>query len=417
MGYKKVILIIFVLIAVFISIFQIRSYLVALKKMPVVVLISPSKGNIVNKIAVEGKVEAQDVLRIDAPTSGKIQISKNLKIGSKVSKGEVIIIITPDEESVKSLRDELLEVEESLRLLEKKFNLLQQSYQSAQENKIDEINLERVKRKYELSKKLYELGVVSYQDMETEEINLIREKNSVTKRKEDALAELEIEKLNIIKKENQIKKIKEQLNPKEMIAPFDGIITKISIKSGAIISRGNELITMVNPKDICAALKVSGENISKIKEGQQVIIRKEYYSTDLITGKIEEISMISEESSSEDRGKDYFKVMVKLSQTIGGELINKVIYGEIILKEKNDALKVTFDVIRYEEDGIPYVFLYKDGRARKQKISIGLKSEECVEIIEGVNLQDKIITQENLPLIDGQRVKVRDKDESSGEHL
>ncbi|MEW5767381.1 MAG: HlyD family efflux transporter periplasmic adaptor subunit [bacterium] len=200
--------------------------------------------------------------------------------------------------------------------------------------------------------------------------------------------------------------------PKEIIIPFDGVLTKISIKNGAIVSRGNELVTLVNPKDICGALKVSGENISKVKEGQGVIIKKEYYSTYSMAGKIEEISMISEEdSSSEGEGKDYFKVRAKLAQPIGGELINKVIYGEIILKEKSDAITVDFEAIRYEEDGSPYVFLYKEGKAKKQKIGIGLKGEECVEIIEGVNLQDKIIIQEDLPLIDGQRIKVQDKSE------
>ncbi|MDI6792630.1 MAG: hypothetical protein QME81_07170, partial [bacterium] len=150
-----------------------------------------------------------------------------------------------------------------------------------------------------------------------------------------------------------------------------------------------------------------GENISKIKAGQKVVIRKEYYSTNSIPGKIEEISMISE--SSESGGKDYFKVRVRLARISEDDLgvsINKAVYGEIILEEKTDVVSLPFDAVRYEEDGSPYLFLYKDGRAKKQGISIGLKSEECVEVIKGLDLQDRIISQGILELSDGQKVSL-----------
>ena len=409
MTHKKV-FIIFVLIAVaFAAIFQIRSYLVALKQKPVVSLISPVRGGIINKITAEGNIEAQDMVRMDSPIAGKIQISQNLKLGSKVSKGEIMISLMPDEESVKATKEDLREAEESLRLTQKKFDLLKKACESKQEIKIDEMNLERAQRKYELSKKLYELGVISYQDLEMEEINFMREKSNTAKRKEDALAELELEKLNVIKKENLINKLKEYLNPKDVTALFDGIITKINVKNGEIVSRGNELITLVNPKEIRAILRVSGENISKVKMGQKVMIKKEYYATNSIAGEIEEISMISEAGASE--GKDYFKVRVKLFRSNEDNLvigINKTVYGEIILEEKNKVITVPLDTIRYEEDGTKdtYLFLYKDGKAKKQRIQIGLKSEESVEIIKGITLHDKIINQGNVELNDNQKVKI-----------
>ncbi|MEK7273810.1 MAG: efflux RND transporter periplasmic adaptor subunit [Candidatus Desantisbacteria bacterium] len=409
MTHKKV-FIIFVLIAVaFAAIFQIRSYLVALKQKPVVSLISPVRGGIINKITAEGNIEAQDMVRMDSPIAGKIQISQNLKLGSKVSKGEIMISLMPDEESVKATKEDLREAEESLRLTQKKFDLLKKACESKQEIKIDEMNLERAQRKYELSKKLYELGVISYQDLEMEEINFMREKSNTAKRREDALAELELEKLNVIKKENLINKLKEYLNPKDVTALFDGIITKINVKNGEIVSRGNELITLVNPKEIRAILRVSGENISKVKMGQKVMIKKEYYATNSIAGEIEEISMISEAGASE--GKDYFKVRVKLFRSNEDNLvigINKTVYGEIILEEKNKVITVPLDTIRYEEDGTKdtYLFLYKDGKAKKQRIQIGLKSEESVEIIKGITLHDKIINQGNVELNDNQKVKI-----------
>lgn len=408
MKYKKVLIIFTVIAAILAAIFQIRSHLVAFKQQPAVSFISPVKEKITSKITAEGNIEAQDMVRIDSPIPGKIQMPKNLKLGSKVSKGEVIITLAPDEESIKTIKEDLQEAEESLRLTQKKFNLLKQTCESEQEIKIEEMNLERARRKYELSKKLYELGVISYQDLETEEINFIREKSNIVKRREGALSELELEKLNIMKKEKSINKLEEQLNSKEITALFDGVITRINVKNGEIVSRGNELITLVNPKELSAVLRVSGENISKVKEGQKVMIKKEYYATTSIPGEIVEISMISESEISE--GKDYFKVRVRLFRTSDDDLvigINKTVYGEIILEEKNDAITLPYDTIRYEEDGIPYLFLYKDGKVKKQKIRIGLKSEETIEIISGINLDDKVINQGNSELNDNQKVSLQ----------
>ncbi len=408
MNRKKVFIILILTIVGFVVIFQARSYFVNVKKRPIVNLISPVKGKIVNKITAEGNIEAQDVMQIDAPISGKIQISKTLKIGTKINKDEIMIGIVPDEESIRSIKEDLVEAEESLRLSQKRFALLKQSYESEQETKIDKMNLERARRKYELSEKLYKLGVISCQDMETEKINFMREESNIAKRKENLLTELELEKFNLIKKETLFKKLKSQLEPKEIRTPFDGVITKINIKDGQIVSRGYELIRLVNLKELGVVLKVSGENISKLREGQKVVIRKEYYSTESIPGEIEEISMISEEGSS--GGKNYFKVRVKLSRALQDDLIigiNKTVYGEIILEQKDNAITLPFDTIRYEENGIPYLFLYKDGKAIKQKIGIGIKGEECVEIIKGISLQDKIINQGSLELIDKQKVKIQ----------
>jgi multidrug resistance efflux pump len=416
---KKKIFLFSIAICIFAGIFYARRHFVEVKKMPLVETILPEKGRMMSKIMANGNVEAQSVVRIDAPISGKIQLSKNVQVGSIVRKGEPIILITPDEESIKIIREGLDEMDQDLHISQKKYGILKESYESGQDEKCLEINLEKAKRKYDLAKRLYELGVIAYQELETEEINLLREESSAKKQKQDALASLEIERLNIIKKENQVKRLKEQLISKEISAKFDGVITKVNVKNDEIVVKGYELITLANPEELIPILKVSGENIGKIKVGQKVVIKKEYYSTEQFSGRIEGISMVSEEEKGVEGGyyggyqteKDYFKVMVRLDKTAGNSLpfgINKRIYGEIILEEKDNAIKVPYGVIRYEDDGKPYLFLYREKVVRKQAITLGIRSEEdeFVEVLEGVDLNEKIIGGVNLELKENQRVEV-----------
>jgi len=426
---KKKIFLLFILICIFAGIFYIRRHFMEVKKRPLVEIILPEKGRIMSKITAEGNVEAQNVVRIDAPMSGKIQLSKDVKVGSMVKRGEAMVLITPDEESIKIIRESLDEMEEDLRISQRKYGLSKESYESVQEEKCLEINLEKAKRKYELAKGLYELGVIAYQELEAEKINLLREENSTKKQKQDTLASLEIERLNIIKKENTTKRLKEQLITKEVSAKFDGVITKVNVKNDEIVVKGYELITLANPEELIPILQIPGENIGKIQVGQKAVIKKEYYSTEEFSGRIEGISMVSEEEKGSVEGgyygyqteKDYFKVMVRLDKAIGNDLpfgINKRIYGEIILEEKDNAIKVPFNVIHYEDDGKPYLFLYKNKMAKKQAITLGTRSEEdeYVEVVKGVNLNEKIISGVNLELKENQKVKVS-KGEKENENI
>lgn len=426
---KKKIFLLFILICIFAGIFYIRRHFMEVKKRPLVEIILPEKGRIMSKITAEGNVEAQNVVRIDAPMSGKIQLSKDVKVGSMVKRGEAMVLITPDEESIKIIRESLDEMEEDLRISQRKYGLSKESYESVQEEKCLEINLEKAKRKYELAKGLYELGVIAYQELEAEKINLLREENSTKKQKQDTLASLEIERLNIIKKENTTKRLREQLITKEVSAKFDGVITKVNVKNDEIVVKGYELITLANPEELIPILQIPGENIGKIQVGQKAVIKKEYYSTEEFSGRIEGISMVSEEEKGSVEGgyygyqteKDYFKVMVRLDKAIGNDLpfgINKRIYGEIILEEKDNAIKVPFNVIHYEDDGKPYLFLYKNKMAKKQAITLGTRSEEdeYVEVVKGVNLNEKIISGVNLELKENQKVKVS-KGEKENENI
>lgn len=426
---KKKIFLLFILICIFAGIFYIRRHFMEVKKRPLVEIILPEKGRIMSKITAEGNVEAQNVVRIDAPVSGKIQLSKDVKVGSMVKRGEAMVLITPDEESIKIIRESLDEMEEDLRISQRKYGLSKESYESVQEEKCLEINLEKAKRKYELAKGLYELGVIAYQELEAEKINLLREENSTKKQKQDTLASLEIERLNIIKKENTTKRLREQLITKEVSAKFDGVITKVNVKNDEIVVKGYELITLANPEELIPILQIPGENIGKIQVGQKAVIKKEYYSTEEFSGRIEGISMVSEEEKGSVEGgyygyqteKDYFKVMVRLDKAIGNDLpfgINKRIYGEIILEEKDNAIKVPFNVIHYEDDGKPYLFLYKNKMAKKQAITLGTRSEEdeYVEVVKGVNLNEKIISGVNLELKENQKVKVS-KGEKENENI
>mgnify|MGYP005838904147 FL=1 len=53
-----------------------------------------------------------------------------------------------------------------------------------------------------------------------------------------------------------------------------------------------------------------------------------------------------------------------------------------------------------------YVFILDGDRAYKRVIKIGISNEEYTEVLEGLNLNDKIIVEGQYNLQDGSKVRV-----------
>jgi HlyD family secretion protein len=84
----------------------------------------------------------------------------------------------------------------------------------------------------------------------------------------------------------------------------------------------------------------------------------------------------------------------------------------IITAEKSDALVVPRSALFRATSGDWQVFVVRGGRARLQKVAIGLMNDELAEITDGVADDEPVVLAPESTLSDGARVRV--KTEESG---
>ena len=80
---------------------------------------------------------------------------------------------------------------------------------------------------------------------------------------------------------------------------------------------------------------------------------------------------------------------------------------ELALGTHSSAVVIPKDAI-IEKMGEKYVFLFVDGVARKANIETGYDDGTRVEITNGVNIGDRLVTSDMNVLVDGTKIQARE---------
>ena len=86
---------------------------------------------------------------------------------------------------------------------------------------------------------------------------------------------------------------------------------------------------------------------------------------------------------------------------------------EVVVAEFASALQVPAEAV-FVTDGTPHVFRITDGRARRSPVTLGLETVGAVEIVEGLEPEDRVVVGPLNGLQDGDRVEARMQDDRDG---
>lgn len=192
---------------------------------------------------------------------------------------------------------------------------------------------------------------------------------------------------------------REQLSKTDIRSPISGTIVALPIKVGetAIASTnafaGAQLMQIADTSAIQAELKVDEADIAKISVGQQVDVYAAGFPDSAITGQVEQIALAP---TLENQGRSYLVTAV-LSPPDDLPLRSGMsARANIYLGDGSTRLAVPVEAVGTDvaEDRkvTRYVWLDRDGRARKVVVQVGLSDDKWEEVTEGVAAGDRVIT-------------------------
>lgn len=178
---------------------------------------------------------------------------------------------------------------------------------------------------------------------------LIRVKNDdVTRAKENSDLQLE-------SAQNEMSLNAKQLNNYKIIAPINGVVTKISNKVGDTIKAGDELSDVSDPTQMQFDIPVDELDIAKLKVGQKTNITVDALPATTKTPVIGEVAKIAVTGVSEN-GVTTFIVTVKVNDNLdklkGGMNAN----GEIEVSNRENILYVPIEAIT-TINGKSYIYI------------------------------------------------------------
>jgi HlyD family secretion protein len=248
------------------------------------------------------------------------------------------------------------------------------------------------------TRSLYEQGFLARQEVEASQLQVDLYRTQV----EDKKAAIQL--------------LKAKLDQTVIRAPVSGAITRKLVEVGGVVSDGTRGVGtgsggQLQPKSIAEIAQldalefhadVDQTDIGALKRGQRVGIALDAFPDRRFKGSVAETTLSNVEEAS---GRVRYKVRVALEKSDAPLRLGMTGTADFLLARKDNILTLPSTVV-VEREGEEFVFIVEEGKARQRPLRIGLRNEERVEVLSGLQAGDQVIQQGRNKVKDGQAVEV-----------
>jgi membrane fusion protein (multidrug efflux system) len=192
--------------------------------------------------------------------------------------------------------------------------------------------------------------------------------------------------------------IESQLAETEIRAPFDGIVGLRHVSEGGYVTPDVLVATMQDVDPMKVEFAVPEKYARQVKNGTAIVVRVGD-AQDVYKGTVYAVE------SKIDPGTRTVKCRAKIPNPDGLLIPGAFAKVEITLQEYPDALVVPSEAIIPEING-EKVFLCENGKARSVPVKTGIRTENSVQIVDGLSANDTLIVSGLLQLSDGKGVQL-----------
>jgi len=201
--------------------------------------------------------------------------------------------------------------------------------------------------------------------------------------------DLEIKSQQLIVQQRQNSLVNAQQNYADcfMRAPFNGTIVEISITKGDSASSGTTIATLITDQKI-AEITLNEIDAAQVKIGQKVTLTFDAVEDLSITGEVAEIDTLGTVSQG------VVSYGVKIAFDVQDERIKPgmSMSASIILESKQNVLLAPISAVKTSSNN-SYVEILVNNQPQRQTVTTGSSNDTMIEIIEGLEEGDSIITQ------------------------
>ncbi len=346
-----------------------------------------------------GKIQPQTQVKINAEVSGEI-IELPVEEGDVVRKGQLLVRIKPDQYAAQ--RDQSI-----ANLNRMKAMIVQR-----------EADYRKVESEYKRQQELFKKGLVSEADLESSKSIF-----------EIAKANVDASRFDVQNAEASLTRSREDLAKTAIYSPIDGIVTQRISKlgervSGSSFTQGTEIMTVSDLSIMESRVEVNENDVVLISIGDTARIDVDAYpdhefiatvyqiantATTKGLGTQEEVTNFEVRLIVNAEDKE-FRPGMSCSAKIETETRKDVItvpLQSVTTREKKERSDERTDgdddMAGVEIEGITdqnaekkekpqeVVFIVKDGRARKMKVTTGISSDTYIEIKDGLETGEEVI--------------------------
>jgi multidrug efflux pump subunit AcrA (membrane-fusion protein) len=263
---------------------------------------------------------------------------------------------------------------------------------------------------YERRRVLYEKGGISKKDLEASQLDLTTAEDEL--RLEEQTIALRTHSLNpndralaaarTAQAQQRVATFDAQLSYATIRSPITGIVTDQFQYEGEFASAGGKLVTIADTSTVIVKAPFSDTSVAQVKTGDAATVVPTDTSAEEMHG---QVTLLSRASDPTNRTVE---VWVTLGNEDGKLRANGAAQVTIATNSKNDAIVVPASAVTLETSNANEgtVMVVDDQNvAHETKVTIGIRTAETIEIVEGLKGGETVVVEGNYALSDGTKVE------------
>jgi len=263
---------------------------------------------------------------------------------------------------------------------------------------------------FERRRTLYEKGGISKKDLEASQLDLTTAEDEL--RLEEQTVALRAHSLNpndralaaarTAQAQQHLATLDAQLSYATIRAPITGIVIDQFQYEGEFASAGGKLVTIADTSSVIVKAPFSDTAVAQVKNGDTVTVVPTDTSAEEMHGQVTLLSRSSDPTSRT------VEVWVTLGNGDGKLRANGAAQVTIAANSKDDAIVVPASAVTLEASNATEgtVMVVDDQNvAHETKVTIGIRTPDKVEIVEGLKGGETVVIEGNYALSDGTKVE------------
>ena len=321
-----------------------------------------------------GALEWDDAYNLTAQTDG-VLTNASFEVGNKVLKGTILATIENKNNQIntQTAQEQLAISNENLTANSPQLQQLQQNIEFAESKYAqDKLQAERYQRLYESKS----IAKVEYENVQLNAKNSLANLNAL---KKQILQIKQQAKQQQITAQGQVDNSKVLQNYNQIVVAESGTIIKKLKTNGDYVRKGEVIATLADEQKVEAVLNVDENSIAKVKVGQLVFVQLNTNKEIIYEGKVSEILSAFDEKTQSFICKVTFDTKLKSS------LFGTQLEANILVGEKKNALLIPRNYLGFGNK------VNVKGKNENVIIKTGIKSNEYVEVISGLDTNDVLL--------------------------
>lgn len=331
----------------------------ATKVKPVAVEVMPAaRADLTETVSAIGTIAATRDVTVSSETSGRV-IAVPVRVGDVVRQGQTLV-----------------RVDDELRAIA--VDQAKAQLQAA------ETNLAKARKDYERSQTLAKSGDVADVELEAYRLGF---HSSEAQYKGAAVA---------------LKLAQRQYDDTKIKAPISGVVASCTAEVGEMVAPGREVANIVDISSLKVKLSIQEEEIGKVRPKQEATLKVDTRPDQPIRGTVSTVGSKAETSG----GHTYPVEVIVQKGDLTALKVGMFARVEIHARSAAGAIAIAKESI-VNGDTNPAVFVVEDGVARLRPVTLGIRSGDRYQVLNGLREGEVVISFGQKTLKDGSAVRYK----------